>query len=321
MSRISEIKRRFRSSVNTGFGNNAGSQGDRLLNRDGSFNVHRTGQNILQKWSPYHQLITISWTHFNLIILSGFIFLNLAFTLLFYLAGTEELSGLVHTDLLNRFIEIFTFSAQTLTTVGYGRVSPVGSLSSLLASLESLLGLMSFALVTGLLYGRFSRPHAKLLYSENAVIAPYKNGTALMFRIANARKNQLIECEATVMFNYHDPETGNRRFINLELEFAKINALSLSWTIVHPIDEKSPLFGLSYDEFLELKAEVLLLFKAFDDTYSQQIHTRLSYAANEFVWGAKFVPMYRRSEDGKTTLLELNKIGQYQLVTLPDSNS
>lgn len=318
MARFKGFRGKFTFNRDTGFGNGTNNQGDRLLNRDGTFNVKRTGQNIFDTINPFHQLIMMSWTRFNIMVLLIFTSLNLIFTFLYCMVGLDGLVGMVQTDPISKFIEVFSFSAQTLTTVGYGRVSPVGNLASLLASLEALLGLSGFALVTGLLYGRFSRPHAKLLSSKNAIIAPYQDKTALMFRIANGRNNQLIECEATLLFNFIDKESGQRRFINLELELPKVNALSLSWTIVHPIDEKSPLYGLNQEEYLDLNPEIILMFKAFDDTYSQVIHTRLSYTGIETVWGAKFDPMYTRSKDGKATQLELNKIGQYQLVALPE---
>ena len=319
MSRFTDLQKKFKFDRYTGFGAGANNQGDRLLKRDGTFNVLRTGQSFIERISPFHQLITMSWGNFIMLALSLFTVLNLIFTSLYYLIGLEDLTGLVQKENTSLFIEVFSFSAQTLTTVGYGRVNPINDCASLLASLEALLGLMSFALLTGVLYGRFSRPNAKLLFSENAIISPFQEKTALMFRIANQRKNQLIECEANVLFNYHDKETGNRRFINIDLEYAKINALSLSWTIVHPIDEKSPMFGLSINELKEMSPEVILMFKAFDDTYAQIIHTRHSYNFNEIIWGAKFVPMYKRSENGKETELELNKIGQIQLVDLPNS--
>jgi inward rectifier potassium channel len=318
MSRLKGIQRKFQFNRDTGFGAGSSNQGDRLLNKDGTFNVKRTGQSFLEQINPFHQLIMMSWPKFNTMVLLVFVSLNLFFTVAYFWIGLDELIGMSHTDPFSKFIEVFSFSAQTLTTVGYGRVSPVGNLASLMASFEALLGLSGFALITGLLYGRFSRPNAKLLSSENAIIAPYQDKTALMFRIANGRSNQLIECEATVLFNYVEKDKGERKFINLELELPKVTALSLSWTIVHPIDEKSPLFGLNKEEILDMNVEIILLFKAFDDTYSQAIHTRLSYTAEEMVYGAKFLPMFKRSENGYATQLELNKIGQYQPVTLPD---
>lgn len=262
-------------------------------------------------------MVAISWKQFILMVLGFYLFANFIFSVGYFLIGLNQLTGIMAEDSFHRFIEVSAFSAQTLTTVGYGRINPVGPWADILASFEALFGLMSFAFITGLLYGRFARPHAKLIYAENALIAPFQDKTALMLRIANGRSNQLVECEANILFNYLDKESNTRRFINLTLEYAKINALSLSWTIVHPIDENSPLNKLSNQELKESKAEIILMFKAFDDTYSQTVYTRFSYTAEEIIWGGKFVPMFKRNEDGSSTILELNKISLYDRVELP----
>lgn len=316
MSRLSDFQKKFNFNRYTGFSNSANNQGDRLLNKDGNFNVIRKGQGLLKRISPYHQLISMSWGHFVLLVFSFYLLLNLLFSLTYYLIGTSELGGLIHSEGWSKFIEISSFSAQTLTTVGYGRVNPIGDWANIIASFEALIGLMSFALITGLLYGRFSRPFARLVTSDNAIIAPFQNKTALMMRIANGRKNQLLECEANLLFNYLDKETNARRFINLSLEYAKINALSLSWTLVHPIDEESPLIGLDLNNLKEMKAEFIVMFKAYDDTYAQSVHSRFSYTAEEIIWGAKFTPMFKRNEDGTATVLELDKINYFESVSL-----
>jgi inward rectifier potassium channel len=318
MAKFSEFQKHFSFDKYTGFGSAANNQGDRLLSKDGNFNVKREGQSFFERLSPYHQLIRMSWGNFLLLIIAFFILVNLLFSMSYYLVGLNQLAGILSKDPVSEFIEVNAFSAQTLTTVGYGRINPIGLGSDILTSFESLFGLLSFAFITGLLYGRFSRPFARLLYSENAIIAPFQNKTALMFRIANGRKNQLIECETTLLFNYLDKESNMRRFINLTLEYNKVNALSLSWTVVHPINEDSPLNGLSKIDLEEMKAEVIVLFKAFDDTYSQVVHTRHSYTAPELVWGAKFNPMFNRSNDGKATVLDLKKIGEFSMAELPN---
>lgn len=317
MAKISEFQKRFNFDNYTGFGNSANNQGDRLLGKDGIFNVKRTGQSFVERISPYHQLITMSWGNFILLIIVFYIVVNMLFSMSYYLIGLNQLTGIIADNTLSEFIEVSAFSAQTLTTVGYGRINPIGLGSDILTSFESLFGLLSFAFITGLLYGRFSKPFARLLYSENAIIAPFQNKTALMIRVANGRKNQLIECESILLLNYLDKENNMRRFINLTLEYNKVNALSLSWTIVHPINEESPLYGLSKAELIDMKAEIIVMFKAYDDTYSQVVHTRTSYIANEIVWGVKFNPMFTRSDNGNTTVLNLKKIGEYSKAELP----
>ncbi|MBC7382006.1 MAG: Inward rectifier potassium channel Irk [Bacteroidia bacterium] len=316
------VKKDFDKNLNfdkyTGFGAGASTQGDRLLNKDGSFNVELKGLTFFQSFSPFHHLITLSSINFSLMILGVFILINLFFSMIYYLIGIDQLQGIIHVTPVGKFIELFTFSAQTLTTVGYGRINPIGYASGLVAAFESLLGLSGFALVTGLLYGRFARPHAKLLYSSNALIAPFQQKTALMFRIANLRKNQLVECEAILSLSFLEKKTNTRRFVNLVLEYAKVNSLPLSWTIVHPIDDKSPVYGLTSQDVIELQAEFILSFKAFDDTYAQLVYTRYSYKADEIIWGAKFAQMFRRGDDGKTTFLQMDKISEYIKTPLPE---
>ena len=195
-------------------------------------------------------------------------------------------------------MDAFFFSAQTLTTVGYGHISPNSHLASAVAALESLLGLLSFALATGLLYGRFSRPHAQIRFSHHAVVAPYQDGMGFMFRFINRRSNQLIEVEATIVLTLLDPATGTRRFVTLALERSRINLFPTSWTVVHPIDEASPLFGMTDSDLRTAQAEFIVLIKAFDDTFAQTIYQRTSYTADEVLWGTRFKPMSSFAADG-----------------------
>jgi hypothetical protein len=165
--------------------------------------------------------------------------------------------------LFEKFYDAIFFSAQTLTTVGYGRISPVGFSTNLIAAIESLFGVISFALLTGICFGKFSRPSAKILFSKNIVVAPYKNANALMFRLVNARKNQFIESEIQVVLALNALKDGERKriFYRLNLEIEKINFFPLPWTIVHPIDEKSPLNNMQIKEFEEGNPEISIMFK------------------------------------------------------------
>lgn len=320
---IKRLSRKFREDNDTGFGSSATTQGSRLVNADGSFNVKRTGLPFTYRFNHFHNLITMKWWKFNLIVLMVYIAANCLFATAYFLTGVEQLGGMMSEGIKDKWIEAFYFSCQTFTTVGYGRVNPVGHAAGLIASFESLIGLMSFALATGLLYGRFSRPRATLLFSEKALISPYKNITALMFRIANARKNQLIECEAQLLMSLAETENGRslRRFYPLNLERNKVTGLAMSWTIVHPIDDESPLKGWGEKDFKEAGIEFIFIFKAFDDTYSQTVHTRYSYRHEEIYWGAKFVPMYHQSADHQSTILEMDKLGLFEEVSLPEGSN
>jgi inward rectifier potassium channel len=287
-----------------GFGAKVASQRQRLINRDGSFNVIRTGQSFLERFSPYHYLVSISWLKFNTFVVAAYLVINILFAFIYLAFGINNLNS-QHTYFFHDFLNSFFFSLQTFTTVGYGRLNPTSDVESFIAGIESLSGLMGFALATGLLYGRFSRPNAKIIFSNNAIIAPYKDITAFEFRIANARDNQLIEADIQVMLSMKDKTKGReakRVFHNLSLERQKVTFFSLTWTVVHPIDKESPLYGLSAGELKESDAEFLILFKAFDDTFSQTVHSRSSYKYDEIIWNAAFRSVYLDAKSGVSTI-------------------
>lgn len=298
-----------------GFGRSTTS--NRAMNKDGTFNVERSGEPRFRQHEIYHRLITMSWTKFMVLIFGGYLLVNFLFALMYYFMGPERLDlDASNMDEGEKFMQAFFFSSQTLTTLGYGRIAPVGALASSVSALEAMIGLLGFALATGLLYGRFSRPHARLLYSDKALVSPYRNGTALMFRLTNMRTNQLIETEMDVNMGYTEPGEKTRSFVQLPLERKKIALFPTSWTIVHPIDENSPLYGRTSDELHQMNLEIFVLLKAFDDTFSQTVYSRTSYRATELVYGAKFLPMFRQQENGKT-LLDLRLINSMEKVELP----
>lgn len=294
---------RFRKSLpieDLGLGLKGGP--GRAVNKDGSFNVRRTGLPRFRQYELYHRLITMGWSPFLGLLFLGFLLTNAIFAGLYLGIGMEHFTRPGGARLADHALDAFFFSAQTLTTVGYGHISPLGVLASAVAALESLLGLLSFALATGLLYGRFSRPQACLRFSHASVVAPYQGGTGFMFRLVNMRSNQLIEVEATVSLSFQDPATRTRRYMLLPLERSKIHLFPSTWTVVHPIDEASPLHGLGDVALREAQAEFIVLIKAFDDTFAQTIYARTSYTAEEVRWGARFKPMTSLRPDGMTEL-------------------
>ncbi len=316
-------KRLFKNNSNDfkdlGFGTQI--KGRRMLNEDGSFNVIRKGVKGQSIMNLYTSLITMSWMRFNVIVLSYYLIINLIFAALYMLIGKDSLIGESANNLQDHFWNAFFFSAQTITTVGYGYIHPSGMISNFLAAIESMAGLFGFALATGLLYGRFSRPVAKILFSNKAVIAPYQGATAFMFRLANLRSNQLIDTNATLNFSMMVKKDGveKRIFDRLKLERDKIDFFPTSWTIVHPINENSPIYGMTEDEVNESDAEFILLLSAFDDTFSQTVHARRSYKHYEIEWGAKFPPMTGDPENNKTVLF-LDKIDNTIKAELPTSD-
>src|SRR5271166_2099601 len=249
----------------------------RLLNRDGSFNVERRGLGFFSSFSLYHALLTISWVRFFFIFVGWYFIANALFAVAYLACGTDALSG-------------STLGVETLSTIGYGNVTPIGVAANMVVTFEALAGLMGFAIVTGLLFARFSRPTAGILFSRHAVVAPYQGLGALEFRVANARSNELIEVSAKVMLSRFEDVEGvrTRRYYPLALERDNVVFLPLTWTVVHPIDEASPLHGETADSLQNSQAEVLVLLKAFDEIFSTTVQTRTSYTPDEVIWGARF---------------------------------
>jgi inward rectifier potassium channel len=232
----------------------------------------------------------------------SYILLNAVFATAYFFCGAEALNG-GGTEL--GILRTFFFSIQTFATIGYGHISPFGLVTNSIVTFESLFGLLWLALATGLVFARFSRPTAKITFSNVAVIAPYRGITAFEFRIANERKNQIIELEAKVLFS-HFAEAGGtrtRRFDLLALERSKVSFFPLNWTVVHPIDETSPLYGRSENELRESEAEFLILLTGIDETFSQTVHARSSYRWDEIVWNAKFEAIYNQpTKNGRLTI-------------------
>ena len=318
MAFLKKINSKAKSQSNTGFGTSATNTGGRYLTKSGNANVRKTGIGFFEGISWYHTMLTIPrWKFFFIIILFYFT-VNCCFATLYYLLGVEHLKGIEATSKLDQFGQAFFFSIQTYTTVGYGHISPSGFITSFVASVEALFGLLSFAIATGLFYGRFSQPKAHILFSENALIAPYKGGTALMMRLVPHKNTQLTDAEAkiTVGIELEENKVLTNKFYFLDLEMSMINSLNLNWTLVHPITESSPFYGFTEKEFKSISGEIMVLIKAFDDMYSNTVVKRTSYTFDEIVYGAKFNPMFIQSQDDTKTILEIDKLNSYTKVEL-----
>jgi inward rectifier potassium channel len=251
-------------------------------------------------------------------VFAAYLTMNLVFAIVYWLAGTEHLRGSDAPTAAGRFLNAFFFSAHTLTTVGYGSISPEGVITNSIAAIEALCGLMTFALATGLLFGRFSRPAARLGFSERILVAPYKGSPSLQFRIANRRSNNLMELEARLLLMTVEMVNGQleRKYAALALERPSVLFLPITWTVVHPIDESSPLRGKTADDLAALQAEFLVLVKGFDDTFFQTLHTRHSYRHEEIVWGAHFDPAFTVDANGNI-ILEVDLLGKHSPSELP----
>jgi inward rectifier potassium channel len=313
MALLRKINTKAETADNTGFGVNTADYGGRFVNKDGQPNIEKRGISLLERISWFHTMLAIPRWKFLFLIFLFFIVINFIFACIYYFIGVEHLGGMVTTSSLEQFGEAYFFSAQTFTTVGYGRINPTGFVASTVAALEALVGLLSFALVTGLLYGRFSKPKAYLKFSNNALIAPFKDGIALMLRVAPFKNTNLSDAEVKLTLGMAVEENGKmvNRFFPLELELSKINALTLSWTVVHPITESSPLYQLTPADYATLRGEVLVFIKAFDDMFSNTVVARSSYTFSEFIIGAKFIPMYHSNTGNNGTVLDFDKLSMY----------
>jgi inward rectifier potassium channel len=293
----------------TGFSNTGNVNGGRFINRDGSFNLRKKGFSFWDRFSLFHTMINLPLWQFIGVLVIIFIVFNLFYASIYFLLGASGFTGLVATKGVNLFKEVYFFSTETFTTVGYGRVNPIADGANLVASFEAMNGFLFFALATGLIYGRFARPKAHLAFSDMAVIAPYRDKKALMFRFVcykdhHALTDVMVQVNLAMMLQENGQ--ANYKYYTLALERSKVESLPMNWTVVHPIDEQSPLLGFSEEDLKSADVELYVLVKGFNDVYSNTVLQRTSYTWQEIQFDRKFVPMYQETETG--TLLELQKL-------------
>ena len=292
----------------------AGESRQRLLNQDGTFNVQRTGLPFLSSLNLYHTLISMSWRKFIALTLLLYFLSNLVFGGFYAAFGAEALIDTSEIPTDNLLLRGFFFSVQTFATIGYGTIHPVGLIPNLLVTIESYYSMIVTALITGIVFARFARPTARIIFSEVAVVAPYRGTNGFMFRMINGRSSQLIEIKAQVLFSRFVEENGTltRRFDFLELEREHVTFFPLAWTIVHPINEQSPMFNLTEADLRKSDAEILVLLSATDETFAAIVHTRSSYKASEIKFGSKFTSIYNAIEEGEQLSVNINKLSQIE---------
>jgi inward rectifier potassium channel len=282
----------------------------RLLNRDGTFNVERDGFELRESLSLYHAAMEVGWRTFLGAVAGAYLIGNVIFALLYLLCGPGALRGNDPSIPDGSFLQAFLFSVQTLGTIGYGAIVPMGQPANAVVIVEAFLSILLTAVVTGLTIARFTRPTAKIRFSAQALVAPYQDGWALMFRMANARTSQLIELKAQVLFTSFAREGSKlvRRFDRLALEREQVVFFPLAWTVVHPITAESPLWGLTPADLVEREAEILVLLSGFDETHAQVVHARTSYKPDEIVWNARFRSVFRTGSAGDRFAIDIRKI-------------
>jgi inward rectifier potassium channel len=263
----------------------------------------------------YHQLMTSSWPLLLLEVLVTLISINCLFASGYLIAG-----GIEHAR-HGSFADAFFFSVQTMATIGYGKMAPVGFVANLLASGEALTGLLTFALVTGLVFSKFSRPTARVRFTRNAVISLRDGVPSLMFRMANVRANQIVEAQIHVVFARQERTLEGeevRRFYDLELARYRNTIFTYSWTAIHPIDLKSPLFGASAQTLNASDAEITVSLTGIDETFSQTVYARYYYGAEDIIWGARLADITTRTPDGEF-LLDFTRYDKVLPADLPQS--
>ena len=273
----------------------------RLLNRDGTFNVRREGLGFFESWTIYEYLITSGWPRFLFLVSIAYALTNGVFAFAYWLAGPDAIVGPdpIHSPFA-RYLRDYFFSVQTLATIGYGHLSPRGLVPNVIVALESLIGLIGIALITGLSFARFARPAAGIRFSDHAVVAPYRGGKGFMFRVVNTHRSELVNASVRVMLARPKPGSGkdDRELIPIALERDSIVFFPLTWTIVHPVDERSPLHGADAETLKSWDAEFLIMLSALDETSNQIVHARSSYKWDEIVFGARFKTVLGQREDG-----------------------
>jgi inward rectifier potassium channel len=313
MALFNKTNKQSKVNTDTGFSDTASGNTGRFLNRDGNFNVTREGMPFWSRVSIYYELLELSSAKFIIVTLLSILIMNVLFTLVYYLLGFEHFAGFMTDKPWGQLKELFYFSAQTFTTVGYGRINPTGDAVNIVASIEAVTGFLSFAFITGMLYGRFSRPKANISFSNIAVVAPYLDITAVMFRFAASKDTHtLSDVQVKVNLGMQLEEDGKMlyKFYELPLERTHIENLPMNLTVVHPIDDQSPLWQFTAEDYEKADVELYVLVRAFDDVYSATVQQRTSYIFNEIKHGVKFAPMFRETEDGSKTVLQMQHLNK-----------
>lgn len=264
----------------------------RILSRDGKFRVHRHGAR--DRWDLYHSLLSISWPLFLLLVFLFYLVVNLVFGMAYF-----AIPGGILSEAPLGFADAFFFSVQTLSTIGYGQMAPHGLAANFIVTFEVILGVMSLAVITGLVFAKFSRPTTRVLFSDVAVVTTFEGKPVFMFRMANERANEIVEASVTVSLWQKELTQEGKKYTRIhEMNFMrnKSQIFALTWTAMHVIDEKSPLYGRSPES--EHPFEIIVTLTGIDATFSQPVHTRHSYLSNEIIWNARFVDVLSDLPEG-----------------------
>lgn len=271
-----------------------------VLTPDGRINIFRLGEAHNPWGDLYHQLLTMTWLEFLGLIAGLYTAVNLLFAIA-YLLGGDCIANAKPGSLSDTFF----FSVQTMATIGYGAMYPKTVYAHVLVTIEALIGLLGVAMATGLMFARFARPTARVIFSNTAVIMPYNGVPTLMFRAANKRGNQILEARLWVTLLREETTVEGytmRRIYDLKLVRSHSPFFVLSWTGMHPIDEDSPLYGETMESMAESSSEILITLAGTDETVAQSVHARHAYAVKDLLWNYKFVDFFSFLPTGERVL-------------------
>lgn len=248
----------------------------------------------------YHRILTVGWPGFLAVSLAVYLLINLSFAVLYWVQP-----GSIANARPGSFADAFFFSVETIATIGYGVMAPATLYANLLMTVESASGLLLVALTTGLVFARFSRPTARVMFSRVAVVGPYNGKPTLSLRLANQRQNQLLAAEVAMTL-VRDERTaeGNllRRFYDLKLVRDRSPVFALSFTVMHEIAPESPLYGATPQSLAQVNAELVVTTSGIDETLVQAVHARTSYMPHEILWNRRFVDIFGWTEDGRRAI-------------------
>ncbi len=248
----------------------------------------------------YHSLLTASWRKLFVLVAVGYVCSNAMFASGYLLEG-----DVIENARSGSFLDAFFFSVQTMATIGYGKMAPRTTLANALVATEALVGMMGLAVVTGLVFAKFSRPTARVLFSRVAVVAPYDGVPSLMFRMANERASQIVEAQLhAVVLRDETTAEGEpvRRAHDLHLRRSRSAVFALTWTAIHPITPDSPLHGEDAASLLAKRTDLIVSLTGFDESLSQSVHARHGYGPGDIVWGSRFEDVLGRLPDGRLAI-------------------
>lgn len=268
--------------------------------RDGRSQIAGLGDWRSYWRDPYHFLLTVPWFVFLTITALFYLATNILFAFLYLL----QPNSIANAD-PGSFLDAFFFSVQTLAAIGYGTMYPQTLYANLIMTIEPMLGLMGIAVMTGLAFARISRPTARVVFSKVAVIQPYNGQPVLMFRAANKRRNQILEAQIQVYLMRDEISSEGqfmRRFHDLRLLRQRTPSFTLSWSVMHPVDEHSPLYGMTPESLVQSQTAIVISLSGIDETVAQTIHARHTYTAQDILWNHRFVDIFYDAPDGNRYL-------------------